>query len=178
LAARFVRDEEAAGSNPATPTQVTGPLPVVGSGPFCARAPLVRQRAQLGSPFRSAGGRSGSRAPGRRRYQRRNWLITFARSVPMAAVARSASSQSASSTRTERCCVLGLLGTRPSLSAVVLSPAVVPLPTGGDQLARAGRARPLPFPADWSASWRSAGRSPRSSGQRCRSDRGRIRQAS
>jgi len=40
-----VRDEEAAGSNPATPTQVRGPFPVMRSGPSAFRAPLVRQDA-------------------------------------------------------------------------------------------------------------------------------------
>jgi hypothetical protein len=45
LAARFVRDEEAAGSNPATPTQVRGPFLVMRSGPRWRREPGVGQGA-------------------------------------------------------------------------------------------------------------------------------------
>ncbi len=41
----LLRDEEAAGSNPATPTQVRGPFLIVRGGPFRARASLVRQDA-------------------------------------------------------------------------------------------------------------------------------------
>jgi hypothetical protein len=39
-------DEEAAGSNPATPTQVRGRFRIMGDGLPCARAPLVRQDAR------------------------------------------------------------------------------------------------------------------------------------
>jgi hypothetical protein len=42
LAARFVRDEEAAGSNPATPTQVKGWFRSW-NRPFRIRASLMRQ---------------------------------------------------------------------------------------------------------------------------------------
>lgn len=44
--------------------------------------------------------------------------MTFARSVPARRVASSASFQSASSMRTERCFVFGLLGTRSSVPGV------------------------------------------------------------
>src|SRR5260370_32907237 len=41
-----LRDEEAAGSNPATPTQVRGPFLVMRGGPPSVRASLVRQGAE------------------------------------------------------------------------------------------------------------------------------------
>jgi hypothetical protein len=37
-----IRDEEVVGSNPATPTQVKGPFPSSGEGPFLMRACYVR----------------------------------------------------------------------------------------------------------------------------------------
>src|SRR6185437_8511330 len=45
LAARFVRDEEAAGSNPATPTQVRGSFLIMRDGPPSFRASEMRHDA-------------------------------------------------------------------------------------------------------------------------------------
>src|SRR5262249_55602301 len=50
LAARFVRDEEAAGSNPATPTQVAGPFSIMRGGPSSVHASPVRQGAATRTP--------------------------------------------------------------------------------------------------------------------------------
>jgi len=43
---RWLRDEEAAGSNPATPTQVRAGFPFRGTGFSCIRAPDVRHETE------------------------------------------------------------------------------------------------------------------------------------
>ena len=55
LVARFVRDEEAVGSNPATPTQVRAPVEIIDRGPDSFPGPV-------GSPVRA--GAAGHRARG------------------------------------------------------------------------------------------------------------------
>ena len=72
-------------------------------------------------------GRSGSFAPGLRRYQRMNCLITVPRSEPSPFVAVSKSAQSSSLMRTERCCVPGRLGMPSSLTGVRTEFNVTPL---------------------------------------------------
>ena len=84
-------------------------------------AALVGQcgsRSASPSAQKAVVGRSGSFAPGRRRYQRMNCLMTVPRSEPDEPVAVSRSAQSSSLMRTDRCCVTGLFGTAPSLPGV------------------------------------------------------------
>ncbi len=82
------------------------------------RAQSLLPAATLRAAQDATAGLSGSFAPGRRRYQRMNCLMTVARSESRVPVAASRSAQSSSLTLTDRCCVPGLFGTRPSLPAV------------------------------------------------------------